>query len=156
MRELITRWFLIIALIASALAAPAYASPHVDLAVFVNPKSTISRMTAVELEVVFTRAQTRWDDGTPIVPVNMPPGNESRVAFDRAVLRLDPDDVGRFWIDRRIRGLGLPPRQVTEASTILRVAEKLNGAIGYAPEAAVTGARVKVIARIRGGKVVPP
>jgi hypothetical protein len=156
MRELITSWILILALLASAMAAPAYAVSDTDLAVFVNAQSRIVQMSAVEMETLFTRTQTRWDDGSPIVPLNMPPGSQTRIVFDRVVLRLDPDDVGRFWIDRRIRGLGLPPRQVGEPATIVRVVEKLNGAIGYAPEAMIAGAQVRVVARIRNGKVVAP
>ena len=52
--------------------------------------------------------------------------------------------------------LGLPPRHVAETGTILRVVEKLKGAIGYTPEELAKTANVKVVARIRQGKVLPP
>jgi ABC-type phosphate transport system substrate-binding protein len=156
MRELVTTWIILALLLFGAVAAPVHALPSVDLAVIVNPQMRVSHLSAVELETLFTRSQTRWDDGTPIVPINTPPGSDTRVAFDRAVLRLDPDAVGRFWIDRRIRGLGLPPRHVAESGTILRVVEKLKGAIGYTPEDLAKTANVKVVARIRQGKVLPP
>lgn len=156
MRELILSWFAIVALLASAVAMPARALPQVDLAVIVHLKTRVTQMSAVEMETMFTRTQTRWDDGTPIVPINAPPGSETRIAFDRAVLRLGPDEVGRFWIDRRIRGFGLPPRQLGDPASVVRVVERLNGTISYAPEALVRGAQVKVVARIRQGKVVAP
>lgn len=156
MRDLITAWVVVLALLAMIASAPVHALPQVDLAVFVNVQAGAKQMSAVEMETMFTRAQTRWDDGTPIVPINAPPGSSLRVEFDRVVLRLSPDEVGRFWIDRRVRGLGLPPRHVSEPATIVRVVEKLNGAIAYAPEELVVGARVRVVARIRQGKVLPP
>jgi len=158
MRELITSWIAIIGLLlTAAVVTPAHALPSLDLAVIVNPNARVSQMSAVEMETMFTRAQTRWSDGTPIVPINAPPGTESRITFDRAVLRLNPDDVGRFWIDRRIRGLGLPPRHLGEPGSVLRVVEKLSGAIAYVPEHLVPpGGKVKVVARIRQGKVLPP
>jgi ABC-type phosphate transport system substrate-binding protein len=156
MRELIATWLVIVVLLFGAVAAPAHALPQLDLAVIVNLQSRVAHMNAVEMETIFTRSQTRWSDGTPIVPINAPPGSDARIVFDKAVLRLDPDAVGRFWIDRRIRGLGLPPRHVADAGTILRVVEKLNGAIGYATEDRVRGAQVKVVARVRQGKVLPP
>lgn len=156
MRKLITSWITFIALLAAAAAVPARALPPVDLAVIVNLQTRVTQMSAVEMETMFTRTQTRWDDGTPIVPINMPPGSETRIAFDRAVLRLDPSSVGRFWIDRRIRGLGLPPRHLGEPSSIVRVVEKLRGAIAYVPEELANGARVKIVARVRQGKVLPP
>lgn len=156
MRELITSWFVLVLLLFGAAAAPVRALPQVDLAVIVNLQVRVNHMSAMEMETLFTRTQTRWDDGTPIVPINAPPGSDARIAFDRAVLRLDPDSVGRFWIDRRIRGLGLPPRHVGDPGTIVRVVEKLPGAIGYAPDSLVRNARVKVVARIRQGKILAP
>jgi ABC-type phosphate transport system substrate-binding protein len=156
MREIVTAWVVIAALLALVAAAPVHALPQVDLAVIVNVQAAMKHMSAVEMETMFTRTQTRWDDGTPIVPINAPPGSDLRVQFDQVVLRLNPDEVGRFWIDRRVRGLGMPPRHLGEPSTIVRVVEKLNGAIAYAPEELVRDARVRVVARIRQGKVLPP
>jgi ABC-type phosphate transport system substrate-binding protein len=157
MRELFTALVAALALLALVAAAvPVHAGGPLDLAVIVNPQTRAGKMSAVEMETVFTRTQTRWDNGAPIVPINAPPGSDMRIAFDRAVLQLDPDAVGRFWIDRRIRGLGLPPRHVADPASVVRVVEKLVGAIGYTPEALVTGAKVNVVARIRQGKVLPP
>jgi hypothetical protein len=156
MRHIITTCVVLIGLLAMAAAAPARALNETVLAVIVNMQAPAHAMSAVEMETLFTRTQTRWDDGSPIVPINAPPGSGQRVLFDRVVLRLDPDEVGRFWIDRRVRGLGLPPRHVGEPATIVRVVEKLLGAIAYAPEELVRGARVKVVARIQDGKVLPP
>lgn len=156
MREIITAWVVIVALTAMMAAAPAHALPQVDLAVIVHLQAAAKQMSAVEIETMFTRTQTRWEDGKPIVPINAPPGSTMRVQFDHVVLRLSPDEVGHFWIDRRVRGLGLPPRHVSEPATTVRVVEKLTGAIGYAPDDVVRGAQVRVVARIRQGKVLPP
>jgi hypothetical protein len=41
------------------------------------------------------------------------------------------DQAARYWIDRRIRGLGLPPRTVTSQPTMRALAARLSGAIGY-------------------------
>jgi ABC-type phosphate transport system substrate-binding protein len=156
MRDLITSWIAVIGLLTAAHTVPARAVPSLDLAVIVNEQARVSLMSAVEVETIFTRTQTRWSDGTPIVPINAPAGSETRVLFDRVVLRLGPDDVGRFWIDRRIRGMGLPPRNLSDPSSVMRVVEKLDGAIAYVPENLVPNARVKIVARIRQGKVLPP
>lgn len=145
-----------LATLAVAAAAPVRAAAALELAVIVHARTPVAAMSAVEVEMVFTRSRTRWDDGTPIVPINTSPRSESRVLFDRVVLRLDPDTVGRFWIDRRIRGFGVPPRHVADPATVVRVIEKLAGAIGYVPEPLARQARVKIVARIRHGKVLPP
>jgi hypothetical protein len=156
MREIITAWVVFVVLLAMVAAAPAHALPQLDLAVIVHLQAEAQQMSAIEMETLFTRTQTRWDNGAPIVPINAPPGSTMRVHFDQVVLRLSPDEVGRFWIDRRVRGLGMPPRHVDEPATTVRVVEKLNGAIAYVPEDLVRDARVRVVARIRQGKVLPP
>jgi ABC-type phosphate transport system substrate-binding protein len=152
----LTTWIALLALLAAAASAPARAATALELAVVVHASTRVASMSAVEMETMFTRSQTRWDDGTPIVPINTSPGSESRILFDKAVLRLDPDAVGRFWIDRRIRGFGLPPRHVAEPGTIVRVVQKLAGTISYVPEPLAREAGLKVVARIRHGKVLPP
>ena len=159
MRALITSLFafLAIAAVASAPILPltARAADSSDLDVIVHPATGVSRLTSVELEALFTRTQTRWHDDTAVVPLNAPTGTPSRDLFDRVVLRLNADQVGRFWLDRRIRGLGLPPRQVPDAMLVLKVVENLRGSIGYVrPE--LVSPRVKVVAKIRQGRVTAP
>jgi len=141
----------------SALLRPSelHAATEVTLEVIVRASSKLERLSAYELEALFTRTQTRWDDGTAVIPFSFPAGSEPRVVFDRAALRLRPEQVGRFWLDHRIRGLGLPPKQVPSASLMLQVVANLPGAIGYLP-ATRNHSGVKVVARIQQGKVVAP
>jgi hypothetical protein len=54
-----------------------------------------------------------------------------RVRFDRALLGLEPEQVGPFWIDRRIRDESMPPRTAPTAYLALRVVAALPGAITY-------------------------
>lgn len=124
------------------------------LAVIVPVASSVTRLSSHEVEALFTRAQTRWSDGTPVVPFNLPTGHRMRIQFDKAVLRLTEDAVGRYWVDRRIRGLGMPPRQVPDERLMLQVIERLPGSIGYVPVDRVSS-RVRVVARVVGGKVEP-
>jgi hypothetical protein len=136
-------------------AAPPSPAASLSLDVFVHRSSTVTQLTDHELEALFTRAQTRWQDGSPVIPLSFIAGADARVLFDRVVLRLGPDEVGRFWLDRRIRGLGLPPRQVPNALLMQQVIANLPGAIGYAPSQPGRSG-VKVVARIQQGKVVAP
>ena len=68
---------------------------------------------------------------------------------------MDPDAVARFWLDRRVRSGSPPPRQAPDPVMIARLVAKLEGAIGYVPESLVAR-DVRVVARIRNGKVLPP
>lgn len=137
------------------LRTPAFAAPAHELDVIAHPSAPKETLSPHELEALFTRTQTRWDDGTAAVPLNAPIGSDARAIFDRAVLRLGPDQVGRFWLDRRIRGMGLPPRQVSDPLLTVKVVQNLPGAIAYV-RSDLVNERVRVVARIRNGRVEAP
>jgi hypothetical protein len=70
-------------------------------------------------------------EGTKLVPITAPTGDVMRVAFDRAALGFTQSDSGRYWVDRRIRGQGLPPRSIPNQPLVRAVVAKLPGAVGY-------------------------
>lgn len=138
------------------LALPSGASSaHPEILVVAHPSAPVTRLSDTELESIFTLSNRRWEDGSKIIPFNLPSRSQTRVVFDRTVLRMEPDRVSRFWLDRRIRGQGSAPRNVPSASLMARLIAKLPGSIGYMP-ATTPSAGARVIARIRGGKVVAP
>lgn len=130
------------------------ASAQGPLGVIVHHKSWRRVFTNNELNAIFT-TRLKEIDGRRIVPFNLPSRSDPRTAFDRAVLHMDPDEVARYWIDRRVRGGASPPKQVPSAKVMLAVIAQLEGAIGYLPEHLVDD-RVTLVARIVGGKVVGP
>lgn len=69
--------------------------------------------------------------GRALTPFNYAPDHPLRRRFDTLVLAMAPDEVGRYWVDRRVRGLGLPPRTVPSPQTMRGVIARLPGAIGY-------------------------
>ncbi len=126
------------------------------LAVIVNRAVPVRSLSAYELEAIFTQVQRDWPSGGGrILVFNHPPGTAARTFFDRVVLRMDADQVGRFWIDKRVRGAGLPPRVVSSSAILVRIVASLAGAVGYVPRAELTP-EVRVVAWISGGKVLAP
>ena len=101
------------------------------IVVIVNPKNAVGRLGAGELEAIFTTRKLDWPSGKRVVAYNFPARHATRAEFDRLALHLEPDEVGRFWIDRRIRGGHPPPRQIPDTRTMLRVVASLDTAIGY-------------------------
>lgn len=86
--------------------------------------------------------------GKRLIPLGLPPRTPERVAFDSSVLGMDPDEVGRYWIDRKIRGQSGAPKCLDSGELLVRVVSKVDGAIGYVSTTTV-GAGVKVL-RIDG------
>jgi hypothetical protein len=142
--------------LAALVGLPARAGEEVeDLAVIVSRANPARRLDAFELEAIFSMATQSWPAGGSVVPFNYPPDDRLRAAFDRAVLRMEPEQVGRFWIDQRVRDGLRPPRQVSDPAIALRLVARLPGAIAYVP-AAMADATVRVVARVRRGKVEEP
>jgi hypothetical protein len=143
-------------LAALAHGSPSSASSAPELAVIVHPSNAASSLSAVEIESIFTSSRRHWPGGGSIAAFNYEPNDPLRVAFERAVLRMDPDEVSRFWIDQRIRGRAGPPRQVSSPRLMVRVVARLPQAIGYVPVQDLGTHGVKVVAHVRGGRVVEP
>lgn len=131
------------------------AQTSVRLAVIANPAVPVKTQSASELAAIFSRATRTWKDGSAIRPLNLQAGSSERIAFDRAVLHLDPDQSAQFWVDRMVRGEEPAPKAITKADIVLRLVATLAGGIGYIPEDKVDD-KVRVLAFIRDGKVVAP
>ncbi len=126
------------------------------LAVVVHPKCPLSTLSRTELRGIFLRQRASWpgQGSASVLMLNWPPGHPIRERFDRAVLGMDPREVAAYWIDRRVRGLGTPPRSSASAILILAIVARNPEAIAYLPLAEVTP-RVKVL-RIDGAPAGHP
>lgn len=126
----------------------ARAAEHVTLAVFVAKDSTLENLKMTELRRIYTNADDSGFSRQRSVPFNHTARSIDRVGFDNTVLRMSPEEVSRFWIDRKIRGLPGPPRAVDSLSQLLRLVSHTSAGIGYARPNQVTN-EVRVI-RIEG------
>jgi hypothetical protein len=127
----------------------------VELLVVVHPSHPKEPVGADQLRPIFKVQRANWPSGTRAVPINLPETDTSRQAFDRAVLGWDPDTVAKYWIDRKIRGNGRPPRKVPSPMAVVASVAAEPGAVGYVPTDTPTE-RVRVVARVRGGQVLAP
>ena len=122
----------------------ARAAERVVLAVFVSKDSGVQDLKMTELRRVFTNADDSAFSGQRSIPFNHTARSTDRVGFDQTVLHMNADEVSRFWIDRKIRGLPGPPRAVDSLSQLLHLVSHNTGGIGYARPTQVTG-EVRVI-----------
>ena len=114
------------------------------LVVVVSASAAMKDISTATLRRAFQGMATDFEAGKRFIPLNHPPGTPTRTQFDRAVLGLEPDAVGAFWIDRRIRDESPPPRTVPTPELALRIVGSLLGAITYVFPELVTPA-VKVL-----------
>ena len=116
----------------------AHAAQRVTLAVFVAKDSGLQNLKMTELRRIFTNADDSGFSGQRNVPFNHTARSSDRIGFDKTVLRMGPEEVSRFWIDRKIRGLPGPPRAVDSLSQLLRLVSHTSGGIGYARPSQLT------------------
>ena len=102
------------------------------LVVVVAKGSSVTNVSRSDLKRCFTGEAVSAGDKT-LVPFNAAPNTPERSGFDKAVLGMSPDEVGRFWVDRKVRGQGGAPRSLPSAAHIAKVAAKFPGAIAYLP-----------------------
>lgn len=109
----------------------ARAEANQPLFVVVGASTDMTDISLAALRRAFQGEPAFTPSGKRLVPLNHAIGIPERVAFDRGVLGLEPDEVGRFWINRRIRDEGAPPRTLPSAELGVRVVASYPGAITY-------------------------
>jgi hypothetical protein len=121
--------FLLVSLCLLAVSVPARAqapsAPPRAIVIIVAAGSPVTSLTVDEVRRIFTETSLE------LRPLNLPPGTPERVSLDRALFGRGPDDVARFWIERKIRGQGGPPRVIPSARLITKIVARVPGAIGY-------------------------
>lgn len=119
-------------LAATALVAPsALAEPATRLVMIVAPESPLQNLELAVLVRLFGGDPVTDPSGRSLIPFNHPPRSPDRVLFDQRVLGMEPDEVAKYWIDRKIRGQSGPPRTATSLRMLVGVVSKLPGGVGY-------------------------
>jgi ABC-type phosphate transport system substrate-binding protein len=138
-------------LLCSFLPLPARSDVHAQaaaepLVVIVGSATGIKDIPMALLRRAFQSEPAEYASGKRLIPFNLANTSPARVRFDRALLGLEPQDVARFWINRRIRGEGQPPRTVPSPELAVRVVASLPGAITYvSPSQVTTNVRVLTV-----------
>jgi hypothetical protein len=107
--------------------AEAAASP---LLVVISSATGVTDISSALLRRAFEGLPAEYQSGKRLLPLNLPLGSAERARFDRVVLGLNPDEVGRFWVDQRVRGAAQPPRTLA-VELAVRVVASFPGAISY-------------------------
>jgi hypothetical protein len=111
----------------------AQATPSASvIAVIVSAQSPFHDISKALLKRVFLGEPTELN-GVRLLPFNYASEEPLRRRFDELLLGFDVGAAGRYWVDRRIRGQGLPPRVVPNIAIARGAIGKLLHAISYIP-----------------------
>jgi hypothetical protein len=123
--------------------APAnIAGQEIRVAVIVHPERR-GELSTDEVAQIYLRRKRFWDDGTPIVPLNLPSQAPLRTRFSRLVLQQAEPRLADYWNRLYFDGI-LPPATLASTEAIRRYVASDANAIGYVPVSEVDGS-VRVI-----------
>ena len=101
-----------------------------------NPASSMSRG---DLSKIFLKKTTKWSDGRPATPVDLPESSGTRASFSKAVHNKSADAVKAYWQQMVFSGRGVPPTQKASVREIVDYVQSNPGAVGYVPSGASVG-----------------
>jgi hypothetical protein len=119
----------LVALVALLCLARLASADNQRLVVVVAKTSPVTNVSRLDLKRSFL-GEAITVSGVRLAPFNAVPNSHERAGFDLAVLSMNPEEVGRFWVDRKVRGHGAAPRSLP-AIHLAKVIAKFPGAIGY-------------------------
>ena len=105
--------------------------PLAPLVVVVARNSPIERLSRFELKKLYLGANLQAPGGERVIAFHQQYSAPDRVAFERGLLGMDPEELSRYWIDRKIRGEGGAPHVVGSVELLQRVVSRISQSIGY-------------------------
>ena len=127
------------------LATAAVPEERAAIAVIVHPSRTAA-LSSDLLGQIYLRRKRFWDDGTPIVPLNLSAGAALRRRFADVVLRQSEARLADYWNRQYFYGI-LPPPTLASTEAVRRYVAADPNALGYVPAAEVDDS-VRVILRL--------
>ncbi len=112
-----------LALVSTALKA--------EIAVVVNPSSSMSSISQDNVQRIFLGKTTRFEDGSVSKPINQNDGNPIRADFISKVLDKTEGQYRAYWSQLVFTGKGAPPKDSGGDAEIKAMVAKEPGTIGY-------------------------
>ncbi len=130
MRGITRRTFLGVAF-AAANSGVVFAADE-PLVVIASIKMTLTSISRSDLRRLFS-GEPVTVAGKPLVPFAASPASKERIFFDKTILNLSPEQMTKYWIDRRIRGQSSAPRSAPIPEIVVKAVASVPNAIGYVP-----------------------
>jgi hypothetical protein len=128
------RWLLLSLFVPLVLASPGAARaadvPPGTLVVVVGQATGVTDLTTGDLRRMYL-GESVSSGATTLVPFNASPNSAERNAFEKLALGMSSDELGRFWVDRKIRGQSDPPRALPSPAYVVKVVAKFPAALSY-------------------------
>lgn len=83
-----------------------------------------------DIALIYRRKKLFWNDGTKVIPVNLPASDPLRGLFSRVILGASPEELEKYWNTMYFHGVS-PPFVLSSEEAVLRFVIQTPGATGY-------------------------
>ena len=129
---------------AAAVLCVGSAAAFAQVAVVVNPKSSLATMTADQVSGIFLGKSNTLPSGATAAPTDLPESAATRELFYTKVTGKSTAQVKAAWSRLVFSGKGTPPKELGSAAEVKKFVAGNPDAIGYIEKSAVDGS-VKVV-----------
>lgn len=139
-RRSVTRRWAVVALTAGAAIGISGWQPPARAASFklvAHPRVSLDSLSAAECSRIFLKKSTKWADGSPVVPVDLPVAARVREHFSQAVHKKSASAVDAYWQKQIFTGRDLPPLTKSSEAEVVAFVKATPGAVGYVSVEAV-------------------
>jgi ABC-type phosphate transport system substrate-binding protein len=112
--------------------------------VVVHPDNPVATMDRSEVSRLFLKKTTKWADGRPVDPVDLPEKASTREAFSLEIHGRSTAAIKKYWQQMVFSGKAAPPPEVPSEADVLAHVRADRSAVGYVSDEAV----------LRGVKIV--
>jgi len=128
-----------------AWATPGQAQDNLSFGIIAHPLVEVESLSMGELKRLFTKQRSHWDDGTPVVVIELAGNAPARADFYRLVLKKTIDEMSLYWINQTMVHGAAPPVSHGSARRVYAHVARTPGAIAFIPINAPVTAKVKRI-----------
>ncbi len=108
-----------------------------DVAIIVSPKNALSGVTPAQVADIFLGRTSRFPDGSPAMPCDLPEGSATRDEFYSKIAGKSAAQVKAYWSKLIFTGRGQLPREVASNEEAKKLVAENPRAVCYIDKNAV-------------------
>ena len=99
--------------------------------VIVNPSNGTTQLSRLKVGEMFLKKNTRWADGAPVMPVELPAKTQVRQRFTLEIYGKQVIAISAYWQQMIFGGKAIPPPEKSSDADVVAYVRDTPGAIGY-------------------------
>lgn len=89
------------------------------------------KLTDAEVRAIYLKQKLFWSDGSPVIPINLEAGSETRELFSERIFGQTSRRLAAYWNQRYFEAGELPPATLASEQAVIRFVAGNPNAIGY-------------------------